>query len=117
MTPNTTPGYDQKTTFDFSSCPASFPQEARETATPFQEDPFDLWTAPATEQQFYMELSNLKPEMQSTCAIEPILPELQLTDELEVFQPVSPDMRLGRQSISDYLGDEEFLNHWPGPVL
>lgn len=85
----------------------------QDVQTPFQQDPFeDAPFIPGENSQFYPEYTALKPQTTFTSAImgeEPVLPELDLSDDLEVFQPVSPDMRLGRQSISDYL-DEEFLN-------
>ena len=114
-TPNTTPGYEQATTFDFPATSVPFPQNTRDTSTPFQEDPFDHIPVMPNDSYLYPQFTNMKPEIQPGCAVSAaaaaLLPELNLADDLDLFSPVSPEMRLGRQSISDYLNDEEFLSH------
>lgn len=115
MTPNTTPGYDQSTTFDFPPSGAlgtgTFQQELRDIPTPFQQDPFDETPAFPSERFLYSQIPEIKPETQPSCtmpAMEPMLPELDLPDDFSVFEPVSPENRLGRQSISEYLDGEEY---------
>ena len=83
-TPNTTPGYEQATTFDFPATSVPFPQNTRDTSTPFQEDPFDHIPVMPNDSYLYPQFTNMKPEIQPGCAVSAaaaaLLPELNLAD-------------------------------------
>ncbi|XP_053407250.1 protein c-Fos-like isoform X2 [Mercenaria mercenaria] len=117
------PSYDSNTTF-FSNgpytCPTpgipnEMPMPVRDTATPGLADPFDDYAPLNQEQDFLMypgipSSSEIKTAFPTCTVSAGELPEIQLPDDFSDFPPVSPDVALGRQSISEYLDEEPFLN-------
>ncbi|XP_060571058.1 cyclic AMP-dependent transcription factor ATF-3-like isoform X2 [Ruditapes philippinarum] len=117
------PSYEDTTTF-FSNGPYTCPTPGipnenpypqRDTATPM-EDPFDEYAPAIQDQDFLMYPGlpdmllpqNIKTFPTCTAPAEE-LPEIQLPDDFPDFQPISPDVALGRQSISEFCFDEESL--------
>lgn len=117
------PSYDDNTTFfnhgSFTCISNEMPNNfIRDTVTPYS-DPFDEYipmNPENPENDFNMYHPRLPSAIEtkgaySICTIPTEeLPEIQLPDDLAEFSPVSPEMVLGRQSISDYL-DNEILNN------
>lgn len=116
------PSYDDNTTFfggQFTCQTTCMPNEmpgtfVRDTATPFS-DPFDEHPLINQEHDFLMypgmpsSGETKGAYLQTTLPVDE-LPEVQIPDDFSDFAPVSPDIVLGRQSISDYFDEENFNN-------
>lgn len=112
------PSYDDNSTFFNGpyTCPTpGMPNEGpypqRDTATPM-DDPFDTDYMPINQEHDFLMYPGIPTshDMKSfpTCtAAADDLPELQITDDFQDFEPISPDVALGRQSISEFPFDED----------
>ncbi|XP_052275117.1 fos-related antigen 2-like isoform X2 [Dreissena polymorpha] len=114
--PNNTPGFENKTNFDFTfvSCATGYPAPCqsgipRETTTPFQmeEEPDvfqgnDFYPTTIFADQIKSEVDCNAP----SCAVANLssLPDLGDLDFMGILNPVSPEeiCQYGRQSISDF---------------